>query len=76
MTQLLGPSLTKPALAVLGVLAFCYFVVRSILLYRKRRHIPGPRLAALSELWLFNATAKGDLYLSGEQVLRKYGRLS
>lgn len=63
-----------PQLLLLACLfSFLYFVSSTISTYRKLRHIPGPRLAAFSQLWLFNVTAKGDVYLSAEKVLRKYG---
>lgn len=58
-----------------GCVAFLYFLITTIISYRKLRHIKGPRLAALSQLWLFNVTAKGDVYLAAEHVLRKYGKL-
>jgi hypothetical protein len=41
--------------------------------YRRLSHIPGPKLAAFSQLWMFNTTSKGDLYLEAELVLRQYG---
>lgn len=63
------PQLLLLALA-LGIV---YSIANTIITYRKLRHIPGPRLAAFSQLWLFNITAKGDVYLSAEHVLRKYG---
>lgn len=63
-----------PQILVLAVaLNITYFIANTIVTYRKLRHVPGPRLAAFSQLWLFNVTAKGDVYLSAEQVLRKYG---
>jgi hypothetical protein len=51
-----------------------YLAVREWLSYRKLRHIRGPRLAAFSQLWLFNVTTKGDLYLTMGDALRKYGK--
>lgn len=63
-----------PQVLLLAVaLNITYFIANTIITYRKLRHVPGPRLAAFSQLWLFNVTAKGDVYLSAEQVLRKYG---
>ena len=63
-------ALLVPALAALLVIYCC---ITTYISYRRLAHIPGPRLAAISELWLFNATSKGDLYLEGERVLRHYG---
>ena len=42
--------------------------------YLRLRHIRGPWLACVSELWLLRATAKGDLYKDLEKVLRTYGK--
>lgn len=41
--------------------------------YRWLAHIAGPRLAAVSELWLLNAACKGDFHLVAENLLREYG---
>lgn len=61
------------AAVVLASVGLVYYAVASISSYRKLRHIPGPRLAAFSQLWLFKVTAGGDLYLTAEKVIRKYG---
>jgi hypothetical protein len=59
-------ALTAATLVLLGVTTW-----RS---YSRLSHIPGPKLAAFSQLWIFNTTSKGDLYLQAEHVLRQYGR--
>lgn len=66
-------SLVPQVLLVACLLSVIYLVANTFITYRKLRHIPGPRLAAFSQLWLFNVTAKGDVYLSAEKVLREYG---
>lgn len=68
------PSIIKPGLAAFAAITIAYFVLTTWLSYRKLRYFPGPRLAALSELWLFNATANRNLYLVAERVLRQYGK--
>ncbi|KAJ9652221.1 hypothetical protein H2198_008525, partial [Neophaeococcomyces mojaviensis] len=73
MVFLADASRITLAAVSLAFFALAYFIVTSILSYRKLRHIPGPWLAAVSQLWLFNATSRGDLYLAAEKVLRKYG---
>lgn len=75
MVFLADASRITLAAVSLAFFALAYFIVTSILSYRKLRHIPGPWLAAVSQLWLFNATSRGDLYLAAEKVLRKYGVL-
>lgn len=61
------------AAVILACAGLVYYAATSISSYRKLRHIPGPRLAAFSQLWLFKVTAGGDLYLTAEKVIRKYG---
>lgn len=62
-----------PVLLAAVALFVIYCGVTTYISYRRLAHIPGPRLAAVSELWFFNATSKGDLYLEAERVLRQYG---
>lgn len=73
MVYLVNATRVTSAAVILTVLGLVYYAVTSIRSYRKLRHIPGPRLAAFSQLWLFKVTAGGDLYLTAEKVLRKYG---
>jgi len=76
MTSLLDSSWATPALATCAVALVAYFVANTVITYRRLRHIPGPRLASVSQLWLFKVTANGDLYLAVQDVLRQYGTLS
>jgi hypothetical protein len=73
MAQVFDPSKIRPVLATLAAVTIAYLITTTFLSYRKLRHFPGPRLAAFSQLWLFNVTSKGNLYLAAERVLRKYG---
>lgn len=66
-----GP-VTLISFLVVSVLV-TYYVATSIKSYRKLQHFSGPWLASFSQLWLFSVTARGDLYLEAERVLRKYG---
>lgn len=52
---------------------FIYLCATTWRSYARLAHIPGPRLAAFSELWFFNVTSKGDLYLEAERMLRQHG---
>ena len=76
MAQLLESDTARNGLLVLVAITAVYFTVNTLLSYRKLSQFPGPRLAAFSQLWLFNVTANGDLYLAAEQALRKYGDFS
>ncbi|KAJ9617190.1 hypothetical protein H2200_000911 [Cladophialophora chaetospira] len=73
MASLVAPSRTVLGLAAVGATILAWFVVSTVVSYRKLRHIPGPWLARLSQLWLFNVTSKGDLYLAMEDVIQNYG---
>lgn len=73
MAYLFDTNRVTLAAGILAAITIAYYVVTSFLSYRKLRHIPGPRLAAFSQFWLFKVTAGGDLYLTADEVLRKYG---
>jgi hypothetical protein len=50
-----------------------YVLVSSFTSYWRLRHIPGPPLACVSQLWLFQVTAQGRLYLAAEDAFKRYG---
>ncbi|KIW68377.1 hypothetical protein PV04_04330 [Phialophora macrospora] len=60
-------------LTAVVTVGIAWFVVSTVVSYRRLRHIPGPWLARISQLWLFKVTWKGDLYLAMEEVHEKYG---
>lgn len=68
LQTLLGPLAVFTAAAT-------WFIISTVVSYRKLRHIPGPWLARISQLWLLNVTSKGDLYLWMEEVIQKYGMI-
>ena len=72
---MLDHATVRPVLLVAAALFAIYYGITTYISYRRLAHIPGPRLAAFSELWFFNATSNGDLYLEAERVLRQYGAL-
>jgi hypothetical protein len=69
VAQSLDTTVAKPALSVLTALTILCLGIMTWLSYRKVRQFPGPYLTVLSQLWPFNAMAKGDLYLAAERVL-------
>ncbi|KIW79697.1 hypothetical protein Z517_06311 [Fonsecaea pedrosoi CBS 271.37] len=75
MLSILAAPQTRWGLILLGAFAIVWFVFSTVVSYRKLRHIPGPWLACFSQLWIFNVTTKGDLYLTMEEVLHKYGTI-
>jgi hypothetical protein len=60
----------KLALAALITL-YLLSVFRS---YWRLRHIPGPWLGAVSELWYIRAATSGELHLKLAEVCSKYGK--
>jgi hypothetical protein len=58
----------------LGLLIISYFIAvfRS---YWRLRHIPGPWLGAVSELWYIRAATSGELHLRLAEACSKYGEL-
>jgi hypothetical protein len=60
--------------SILALLAGAYFILSSILQYWRLRHIPGPPLAAWTNLWLMrhmNGTEK--FYDVRKRLHQKYG---
>jgi hypothetical protein len=60
-------------LALTGTFGLLYLTFKAVDSFRKLQHIPGPRLAAWTELWLLSATLKGNFHLTAGSLLRKYG---
>jgi hypothetical protein len=75
MASIFAASHVLLALAAIVTVAVVWLVVSAVVSYRRLRHISGPWLAGISQLWLFNVTFRGDLYLAMEEVLEKYGRI-
>lgn len=67
----------RSTVIITALLVYVVYQVYSwIASYRRLSHIPGPRLAAWSNLWWVRAAVsrKGHLYL--DEVLRQYGELA
>lgn len=67
--------LTAHPLVGAVIVAISLFSASTFVSYRKLQHVPGPRLAAFTQLWLARATSKGSLYLTLGKVLDEYGML-
>lgn len=61
---------------VLFAVAATWWAVRTWLSYRRLQHIKGPWLASISNLWVFYHTCRSQLYLAGQEALRRDGMLS
>ena len=59
--------------AFLFIAGFFGYCVATIISHRRLRHVPGPPLASISQLWLAYATSKGDLYRTLQKVVDQYG---
>jgi hypothetical protein len=62
-------ALWKLALGLL-IISYLLSLFRS---YWRLRHIPGPWLATLSELWYIRAATSGELHLRLAEACSKYG---
>jgi len=59
---------------VVGVLFFINFIVRHVISYRRLRVFRGPLWASVTQLWLFQKTAKGVVNTEMRKVTEKYGK--
>ncbi|CAK7221886.1 hypothetical protein SBRCBS47491_004682 [Sporothrix bragantina] len=69
-------ALILVAAAVAAVLAAVYSLLGRIASYRRLAHIPGPRWAAWTDLWLVRGQLSGQLNFTLQAVNEKYGNLA
>jgi len=72
MALLAVMSLPSYGVAATVVVLLLYVLVSSFMSFRRLRHIPGPPLACVSQLWIFHATIRGRLHLAAEDAFRRY----
>lgn len=60
--------------AVSWRLVLLYLVLTYVISYRRLKHVPGPKLAAWSNLWWIRAATGGEAHLRLYDVCAKYGR--
>lgn len=72
MSPLLDITTSHPLLAIGGLLTFWYLVSTGVAWYRLR-HIPGPLLASISDLWMIRASTSTRLSDIFAEVGEKYG---
>lgn len=63
---------TLPVTAI--TLWLTWYVVTTAASYRRLRHIPGPKLAAISSWWWINAAVSGEGHLALADVCTQYGK--
>ena len=59
----------------LALLIILWYSIDSVLCYRRLSHIPGPRLAGWSSLWLVGAVWRKQSHLEFYEVAKKHGEL-
>ncbi len=62
-------------LYVLVSVVGAYWLLQQYLSYRRLAHIPGPTLAAWSNLWLVRAIWRQQSHLDVGEVSKKYGSM-
>lgn len=66
-------GITSLLVAVWWRLLIVYFVLAYVISYRRLKHIPGPKLAAWSNLWWIKSVTGGKAHLVLYDVCEKYG---
>jgi hypothetical protein len=61
-----------PYLICIGLLG--YYLFLNVGSYRRLRHIPGPKLGALSNLWWIRAAISGKGHLALADACTQYGK--
>lgn len=59
---------------LLATLLFLYWSTINFLSWRRLRHIPGPRWAALSKWWMLRNTLGGHMHLATKEACKQYGK--
>jgi hypothetical protein len=70
-----NPEWKLGTIYVISVLFFVSFIVRHIISYRRLQAFRGPIWASITQLWLFQKTAKGIVNTEMRKVTEKYGKL-
>ena len=68
-------SATSSLLGTCASLLVCYYLVTTILAWRRLRHFPGPLLASVSYLWIAETTLSKRMWKRCRDVSKKYGSL-
>lgn len=66
-------AVTSHPLVAMGALVLTWYLLSTALAYRRLAHIPGPRLAGLSNLWLIRTSGSGRMAAIFEATARAYG---
>ena len=60
-----------PVVLALGVVVFLISTLRS---YLRLRNFAGPKIAGLSNFWVFSSTLRGELNERTAEILKHHGR--
>lgn len=75
MDQIDLETIAFRSLVVLGISIFLGFVVSTVVSWYRLRHIPGPWLASVSNIWIIRAATSERLNLVFEETGKAYGPL-
>jgi hypothetical protein len=67
-------KITTQALPVALALVVIVFLISTVRSYLRLRNFEGPRIARLSNFWVFWATLRGELNERTAEILKKHGR--
>lgn len=74
LSSVVGSQLVRLLALLLFAAPVCYLIAR-IHSYRRLRHVPGPRLAAWTNLWYIRAVLGCRLHVAVADALKEYGRI-
>jgi hypothetical protein len=75
--DLMGPVIFKwksRVLYIVGILLLVNFLARHVISYRRMRVFRGSFWASVTQLWLFQKTAKGIANTEVRKITEKYGK--
>ncbi|ROW08641.1 hypothetical protein VPNG_06154 [Cytospora leucostoma] len=77
MATLLSPTEQRPGRVLIAVSALLvgWYIISSILTWRRLRHVPGPFLASFSYIWIGRIASRGGLHEAYKDIGEKYGQL-
>lgn len=64
----------RQAFCVLSAAIFLYFAAAACTAHQKLQHVPGPRLASWTELWLLKVAWRGNFHLVADRLFREFGK--
>jgi len=63
-------------IAILLALLLLFFTARTLYVWNRLRHIPGPFSAGFSKWWLLKRTMNGTIHMESAQATFQYGEVT